>query len=228
MTGTTTTIGEPTVRHDRYTWAARWYDALAFERPVYRAGRLAGVAATRLAVGDRVLDLGCGTGLNLPLLQAATGPTGSVVGLDRSEQMLALADRRAQQEGWSTVHLVRADATTVTPAELLGTGSGPGPARDGGPFDAVLCTYSLSLMPDWRTAWRTALAVTRPGGRLVVVDMARPTGAARLLTPLALLACRAGGADIDAHPWTAVADLDDVRSERLRGGHIEVWSGRRS
>jgi hypothetical protein len=43
--------------------------------------------------GDTVLDVGCGTGLCLPLLQHGVGPTGAVVGIDASEQMLEMANR---------------------------------------------------------------------------------------------------------------------------------------
>ncbi len=48
----------------RYGPAARWYDLLSGERPVYRVGRVAGVGQLRLREGSRVLDIGCGTGLN--------------------------------------------------------------------------------------------------------------------------------------------------------------------
>ena len=45
--------------------------------------------------GQRVLDVGCGTGLSLPLLRAGVGETGRVYGFDQSPEMLAIARRRA-------------------------------------------------------------------------------------------------------------------------------------
>lgn len=76
---------------DPYGGGARRYDVLSGERLVYRSGRVAGIDLLQLQRGDVVLDVGCGTGLNLPLLAAAVGPTGLVIGLDRSPQMLAVA-----------------------------------------------------------------------------------------------------------------------------------------
>jgi demethylmenaquinone methyltransferase/2-methoxy-6-polyprenyl-1,4-benzoquinol methylase len=209
---------------ERYTVSAGLYDLISAE-PVYRVGRLAAIDALSLSPGDRVLDIGCGTGLNLEPLLDAVGPTGSVVGLDRSEQMLQVARRKAARFGSGRVHLVHDDATTVSPARLLEASA----HRDAGSpqgFDAVLCTYSLSLMPAWRDAVDAAVRVTRPGGRLAVVDMQAPTGVARVATPVARLACWLGGSDITARPWSAVEHLaTEVWSHSLRGGHIQVRVG---
>lgn len=197
----------------RYTLSARCYDAVSAEWPVYRVGRVAAIHALRLRPGLRVLDLGCGTGLNFPLLQRRVGPPGEVVGVDLNPHMLAQARRRAQSQQWCNVELVADDMRTV---------------QDLGGFDVVIATYALSLVPDWERAWATALAACRPGGQLAVVDMQRPQGRARLLTPLARLACALGGADIDAHPWTALErDCGDVIATGLRGGHVQVRVGNR-
>ena len=58
--------------------------------------------------GDTVLDVGCGTGLCLPLLQHKVGPTGAIVGIDASEQMLELAAARIAEHGWDNVRLIAA------------------------------------------------------------------------------------------------------------------------
>ena len=65
---------------------------------------------TQLSVhpGDTVLDVGCGTGLCLPLLQHKVGPTGAIVGIDASEQMLEVAATRVAEHGWDNVRLVAA------------------------------------------------------------------------------------------------------------------------
>ncbi len=205
-------------RPERYTVSARAYDLISGERPVYRRGRIAGIAELALGPGGSVLDLGCGTGLNHPLLVAAVGPTGRVVGLDRSPQMLAQARRRATRHGWSQVRTVQADMVD---------GAG---AAEGGPagFDAVIATYALSLVSEWERAWAHALGALRPGGRIAVVDLALPTGRGRVLTPLARLACALGGSDPHAHPWTALErDCTDVTASTLWGGHVQVRAGNR-
>lgn len=201
----------------RYRLAARSYDLVSGE-PVYRAGRRLGIAALNLRPGDLVLDVGCGTGLNFAGLRAAVGPTGRVVGLDASSAMLRQAATRIVRAGWANVELVQADATTVPPEALL--------ERLGQPCDGVLATYALSLMHAWRTAWRTVLSLTDPGGRLAVVDLQRPVGVPRLAVWSAELACRLGGSDVDAHPWTAVEqDCTEVRASQAWGGHLQVRSG---
>lgn len=194
----------------RYDLTARFYDVMSLERPVYRVGREAGVAALGLRTGDRVLDVGCGTGLNLPLLRAAVGASGVIVGLDASAAMLRRARRRIRRHGWTNVTTVLGDAATTTSAV-------------GGPFDAVLFTYALSVIGDWREAWARSVALVRPGGRIAVVDLGLPTGRWRLP---ARLACLAGGSDPHRHPWQAVtATAEGASHAVLRGGHVHMAAG---
>ena len=82
-------------RYDRRTDAFRRWRKLVVER--LPAGP-----------GDTVLDVGCGTGLCLPLLQHKVGPTGTIVGIDTSAQMLEVAGARVTEHDWDNVHLVAA------------------------------------------------------------------------------------------------------------------------
>lgn len=210
-------------RPPRYTWFAPAYDVLSVEWPIYRAGRITGISALRLRPGALVLDIGCGTGLSFPLLQQAVGRTGRIVGVDASTDMLAQAGAKAERRGWMNIDLENADATTLTPGWLNGR---LGPERGPDGAEAVLFTYSLSLMRDWPEAWRAATAAAQPGARVAVVDMQTPTGPATLFAPLARLACALGGSDITAHPWTALEqECTDVQAWSLRGGHIQVRAG---
>jgi len=58
--------------------------------------------------GDVVLDVGCGTGLCLPMARQRVGPEGTVIGIDGSPQMLDLARRRARDRRWRNVMLIEA------------------------------------------------------------------------------------------------------------------------
>lgn len=197
----------------RYRVGARVYDVLSLERLVYRPGRRAAIEALDLRPGARVLDVGCGTGLNLPLLAAAVGPAGEVVGVDASAAMLRQARQRIARYGWSNVRLVGGDAAR------LGT-------LVAGGFDAVLFTYSLSVIADWRAAWEQAWALARSGGRVAVVDTALPIGRWRLLSPLARLALFAGGVDASAQVWQRVlTDAEQTTHRVMTGGHVHVAAG---
>ena len=207
----------------RYGASAPAYDLLSAEWPVYRVGRRAGVSALGLQPGDTVLDVGCGTGLTMPLLQNAVGSSGRIIGVDASADMLQEAERRAQRGGWHNVALVHSDATSIDPAVITDEIASPeGPRR----ADAVIFVYSLSLMDDWRDTWRRALAATRPGARVAVVDMQMPVGRAAIFSPLARLACALGGSDPEAHPWQALeAEAVDVERHSFWGGHVQLRAG---
>jgi len=84
-------------RYDRRTEAFQpWRERLVAQLPA--------------RAGDTVLDVGCGTGLCLPLLHDKVGPTGTIVGIDASEQMLQVAADRVTAHGWDNVRLVAAPA----------------------------------------------------------------------------------------------------------------------
>lgn len=205
---------------DRYHSFAHLYDALACE-PVYRPGRLAGIAGLRLRPGQAVVDAGCGTGLNFPWLEAAVGPGGRIIGIDASAAMLDQARKRLRRGGWSNIDLVHADLTAIAPDALAGRVHGAAPV-----VDAVLATYSLSVTRDPAAAWERIMALCGPRTRAAVVDMQLPTGAAAALAPAAALACRPGGSDPSAHPWTLLEhDAPDTEASSLRGGHIQIRAG---
>lgn len=194
------------------------YDVLSAERPLYRPGRRAAIAALRLGPGDAVLVLGSGTGLDLPLIARAVGRDGLIVAVDASPVMLRRTAARGldplgrRRPGWPEVRLVRADA--VAAASLL--------PPDVPPVDAVLAVNTLSLIPDWRTAWSRALAAARPGARIAVADIGRPDGGA-LLRVWAPVISVVGGGRLDAHPWRAVEEQGaGVERAAFWRGHVQV------
>jgi arsenite methyltransferase len=105
--------------------------------------------------GERILDAGCGPGFYVTELLDRVGPTGSVVGLDVSPQMLAVAARRC--EGRTNVTF-REAAVNALPLEDAS-------------FDRALSVQVLEYVADVGGALAELHRVVRPGGRVVVWDV---------------------------------------------------------
>jgi ubiquinone/menaquinone biosynthesis C-methylase UbiE len=145
-------------RYDRIAGLIGLFDWLFFFPP-----HLRGLAATRLNAkpGDRVLEIGCGTGRNFPHLHKAVGPTGKVYGVDLSTGMLTKARELCTREGWSNVELAHCDALEYIPPE---------------PLDGILFGLSYNTMPHHLAVLRQAWKQLRPGGRIVILDGKVPDG----------------------------------------------------
>ena len=141
-----------------YRYQRHIYD---LSRKPYLLGRGRALAALAPGRDARICEIGCGTGRNLVAL-ARRFPDASLFGIDASEEMLKSARRKIARRGLSgRIRLCRALAEELEPAPSFGLAE---------PFDAVLFSYSLSMMPAWEHALERALAALKPGGSLVVVD----------------------------------------------------------
>ncbi|MDQ0278827.1 demethylmenaquinone methyltransferase/2-methoxy-6-polyprenyl-1,4-benzoquinol methylase [Arthrobacter silviterrae] len=157
-------------------------------------------------------------------MQQRIGTSGTIVGIDRSAEMLRQARRRAESHGWGNVILLQADMVRLDPGTITARIQEIGGAAVS---QAALATYSLSLMEDWEGAWATMASLLGPGARVGVVDMQEPLGRARWLAPLARLACALGGSDIQAAPWRAVEEqCTDVVRASARAGHLQIRAGK--
>ena len=84
----------------RYDFAVQLYRLLGLHIKAYR---LRAVEPLRLKRGDCVIDLGCGTGLNFPLLVERIGAGGRLIDVDLCPEMLAFARERAARSGWNNI-----------------------------------------------------------------------------------------------------------------------------
>lgn len=96
---------------DRYDRYAGVWQLIGFRYTTYRRKAIRGLA---LQPGARVVDLGCGTGLNFPYPEQAVGPSGTIVGVDLTDAMLGQARQRVETNGWKNVRLLRSDAAAFS------------------------------------------------------------------------------------------------------------------
>lgn len=134
-----------------YRWNAAIYDVT---RPFILYGRREAVEALRVGRGDVTLDVGCGTGRNIPLLLERCA---KVTAIDSSPAMLARARRRAILHG-ATSRVEFDDAPYGTHSRYDNAAS------------RVLFSYSLSMIPPFERVVERARRDLRPGGRIAVVD----------------------------------------------------------
>ena len=113
------------------------------------------ISLARLRAGQKVLDVGSGTGLVAAQVAQAVGSEGEAVGIDLSEGMLAVARKKAQQSALSDrLSFQKMDAENLEFSDCY--------------FDAVVSLYALRHFPDPLRALQEMHRVVRPGSRVVV------------------------------------------------------------
>jgi len=133
------------------------------------AARRRGIELLAVRPGERVAEIGYGTGHALEALALAVGPTGRVAGIDISDGMRREADRRLER-------------AALTERVELQVGVAPPLPWPDDEFDAVFMSFTLELFPDdvIPALLGEVARVLRPAGRLGVVAMAEPPPGHRL------------------------------------------------
>jgi demethylmenaquinone methyltransferase/2-methoxy-6-polyprenyl-1,4-benzoquinol methylase len=143
------------------------YDRMNLLMSMGRDGRWRrlGVRASRAQPGDAALDVCCGTGDFAVELRRAVGPSGRVVGLDFSPQMLAVARRKCSAVEWQ-----QGDALALPFAD--------------GEFAAACVGFGVRNLSDLRRGFAEMARVVRPGGRVVCLEMSTPPAPIRPFSQL--------------------------------------------
>ena len=110
------------------------------------------LARSAVAPGQKVLEVGCGTGAATVPLAETVGGTGEVVGIDVSEPMLAAARERISHSGLRNITLLQADAQVH--------------AFEPNRFDLIASRFGVMFFADPTAAFRSLLGAIRPAGRL--------------------------------------------------------------
>ncbi len=133
-----------------YTNYAGMYDQ-TFGR-VFQQSRESAVRGLPIQPGDRVLEVGVGTGEALPLYPSHC----EILGIDFSEGMLKQARKRIRNYQLDNVTLERMDAAHMT--------------LDSDSFDIVMAAYVVTAVPDYRRVISEMIRVCKPGGRIVMLN----------------------------------------------------------
>jgi phosphatidylethanolamine/phosphatidyl-N-methylethanolamine N-methyltransferase len=193
-------------------FVARVYENIAWAYdlifgPSLHPGRVQAIQRMGIAPGDRVLEVGVGTGINASLYPRDC----AVTGIDLSAPMLEKARDRIARKGIRNVRLLEMDA-----ADLKFTDD---------TFDIVYAPYLISVVPDPVTVVREMHRVCRPGGRIIVLNHFRSANPAlawieRGISPFTV---HIGfKSDLDLPAFLAQADLKPVSIEKVNVPRI--WS----
>ena len=173
--------------------------------PVSHPGRVEAIRRMGIRPGDRMLEVGVGTGINASLYPRSC----AVTGVDFSPKMLSKAQQRIERKGVENVRLLEMDATNLKFANDS--------------FDIVYAPYVISVVPDPIAVTREMWRVCRPGGRVIILNhflSESRVGAwlERLIAPFTpYLGFKS---DLDRPAFIAQANLTPLSIETVNG----IWS----
>jgi phosphatidylethanolamine/phosphatidyl-N-methylethanolamine N-methyltransferase len=188
-----------------YDKLAKVYDLIF--GPTLHPGRLQAIQRMGIQPGERVLEVGVGTGINLGLYP----PGCTITGIDFSGSMLEKARERASRKGLRDMRLLQMDAADLKFADDA--------------FDIVYAPYLISVVPDPVKVAREMRRVCRPGGRIIFLNhflSPNPvlSRGERLVSPFTI---HIGfKADLDLPAFLAQAELQPISIEKVNVPRI--WS----
>jgi len=175
--------------------------------PVLHPGRVDAIERMGIKPGDRVLEVGVGTGINAALYPRDC----SVTGVDLSSPMLEKARERVARKGVRNVRLLQMDAANLKFGDDT--------------FDIVYAPYVISVVPDPVAVTREMCRVCRPGGRIVILNHFRSRNALmawieRMISPFTV---HIGfKSDLDLPAFLAQAELKPVSIDKVN--FPRIWS----
>ena len=183
-----------------------WFYDFTFG-PALHPGRVDAIQRMAIQPGDRVLEVGVGTGINAVLYPRDC----TVTGIDLSSSMLEKAHERIARKGVQNVRLLEMDAANLKFADDS--------------FDIVYAPYVISVVPDPVAVTREMHRVCRPGGRIIILNHFRSKSRVgawleRMIAPFTLYL--GFKSDLDLPAFLVQAELKPVSIEKVNVPRI--WS----
>ncbi len=175
--------------------------------PTLHPGRVDAIRRMGIKPGDRVLEVGVGTGINAALYPRDC----SVTGIDLSSSMLEKARDRVARKGVRNVRLLQMDAANLKFADDV--------------FDIVYAPYVISVVPDPVAVAREMRRVCRPGGRIIILNHFRSSNRvmARFERVISPLTVHVGfKSDLDLPAFLAQAELKPLSIDKVNWP--KIWS----
>ena len=188
-----------------YDKLAKVYDLIF--GPTLHPGRLQAIKRMDIQPGERVLEVGVGTGINLSLYPSDC----QVTGIDFSSSMLEKARERAARKDLPSVRLLQMDAADLRFADDS--------------FDIVYAPYLISVVPDPVKVAREMRRVCRPGGRIIFLNhfLSPNPLLSRLERAISPLTIHIGfKSDLDLPAFLAQAELEPISIEKVNVP--KIWS----
>jgi demethylmenaquinone methyltransferase/2-methoxy-6-polyprenyl-1,4-benzoquinol methylase len=198
-------------RAKNYDISACLYYLIGFRLHHYR---VLTIDSLDIKKGDTVVELGCGTGLNFPLLQQKIGKEGKIIGVDITDKMLEKAEKRVKKNNWENVELIHCDVSQYNIPKGVG---------------AVFSTFALTLSPDYDKVIRNCSESLSKGGRIAILDFKMPDDYMRHLAPLLIVVTKPFGVREELqhrHLWKSVERYFQKSSLRkMYGGFVYLSVG---
>lgn len=179
-----------------------------------KAYRLHAIKKLSLQRGDTVIELGCGTGLNFPILMEQIGPEGRLIGVDLTPGMLDIARERVERAGWNNVELIQSDIVAYDFPEKV---------------NGVIATGLFGYIPEYDRVIKTISESLVSGGHLVILDGKQPENLPSWLFKIVL---KLGGPFgytpeyFNVRPWESVGRyFKETSIDTMYGGMIYILSG---
>lgn len=141
----------------KYDFAASSYDVIAFVLSLGQANKIYREVASNLDINapSIIVELGCGPASVIPFLTERTGNSSQIIGIDFSEQMIEIANRKKKINSWDNVDFECMDMYDFPETK---------------PVDTVIFCLALTAIPNSTKALQKALSILKPGGQMIIID----------------------------------------------------------